>query len=75
MYKDKLCTAEEAAAKVESGFVIDYGFFNGKPVAFDKALAARKDELKDVQIWTAVTLPPDTGDYKSRSHRGNFYAQ
>lgn len=57
-YKRKLCTAEEAAAAIRPGFWIDYGFFNGKPVVSDRALAARKDELKDVTILAAVTLPP-----------------
>jgi acyl-CoA hydrolase len=57
-YKRKLCTAEQAAAAIRPGFWIDYGFFNGKPVASDRALAARKDELKDVTILAAVTLPP-----------------
>ncbi|HOB12469.1 MAG TPA: acetyl-CoA hydrolase/transferase C-terminal domain-containing protein [Syntrophomonadaceae bacterium] len=58
MYKDKLCTAAEAVQCIESGDWVDYALFNGKPVACDQALAARKDELEDVKIMTAVTLPP-----------------
>lgn len=57
-YRDKCCTAEEAARAIKPGFWIDYGFFNGKPVACDRALAARKGELHDVVILSAVTLPP-----------------
>lgn len=57
-YKRKLVSADEAVKVVKSGDIVDYGFFNGKPVACDIALAARKDELKDVQIFSAVTLPP-----------------
>ncbi|MDO4539526.1 MAG: acetyl-CoA hydrolase/transferase C-terminal domain-containing protein [Syntrophomonadaceae bacterium] len=58
MYKDKLQTAAEAAKIVESGDWIDYAMFNGKPVAFDAALAERKAELSDVKLMTAVTVPP-----------------
>ncbi|NLT19846.1 MAG: butyryl-CoA:acetate CoA-transferase, partial [Syntrophomonadaceae bacterium] len=58
MYKSKLCSAEEAVRGIEDGSWIDYGFFNGKPILCDKALAARKDELKEIFILAAVTLPP-----------------
>lgn len=58
LYKDKLVTAEEAAKLVKPGYNINWGKFNNKPVAFDRALAARKDELHDVTITTAVSLPP-----------------
>ena len=56
-YKRKLVSAEEAVKVVKSGDIIDYGFFNGKPVVCDQALAKRTD-LRDVQIYTAVSLPP-----------------
>ena len=58
MYKDRLCTAEEAARIVQPGDWVDYAMFNGKPVAFDKALAARKEELSDIKVMVAVTVPP-----------------
>lgn len=58
MYQEKFTTPEEAAKLVKSGNYIDYGFFNGKPVAFDRALAARKSELQNVVIQTCVTLLP-----------------
>lgn len=58
MYNEKFCTAEEAAKFVKSGDFIDYGFFNGKPVAFDKALAQRKDELSNIVIQSCVSLLP-----------------
>lgn len=57
-YKRKLVSADEAVKVVKSGDIVDYGFFNGKPVVCDIALAKRKDELKDVQVYSAVTLPP-----------------
>ncbi|MGE5416828.1 MAG: acetyl-CoA hydrolase/transferase family protein [Acidobacteriota bacterium] len=58
MYKDKLRTPEQIAQLIEPGDWIDYGFFNGKPVACDKAIAARKNELSDIKIVAAVTVPP-----------------
>jgi acyl-CoA hydrolase len=57
-YKNKLRTPEQAVSPINSGDVIDYGFFNGKPVICDRALAERRHELKDVSIYTAVTVPP-----------------
>ena len=57
MYKAKLRTAEEAVSIVKSGDWIDYAMFNGKPVVCDRALGARKEELKDIKIM-AVTVPP-----------------
>jgi len=56
-YKRKLVTPEQAAQIVKSGDIVDYGFFCGKPVQFDQALAKRT-ELKDVQVYCAVTVPP-----------------
>ncbi|MGE5372518.1 MAG: acetyl-CoA hydrolase/transferase family protein [Solirubrobacterales bacterium] len=58
MYQEKLVKAETAARVIESGDWLDYGMFNGKPIAFDKALAARKDELSDIFVTTGVTVPP-----------------
>lgn len=58
MYKEKLCSPEEAVKGVKSGDTIDYVGFNGKVIECDKALAARKDELSDIKIYTAVSLPP-----------------
>ncbi|MCB2185880.1 MAG: acetyl-CoA hydrolase [Deltaproteobacteria bacterium] len=57
-YQGKLITAAQAAGLVNSGDLVDYGFFNGKPAAIDQALAARAGELEGVDIYAAVTLPP-----------------
>jgi len=57
-YREKLCSASEAVQSIRSGDWVTYGFFNGKPVACDHALAQRKDELNDVLIAGAVTVPP-----------------
>lgn len=58
MYKDKLCTAEEAVKVVKPGDWIDYAMFNGKPILCDRALAARKNELSNIKVMGAVTVPP-----------------
>lgn len=58
LYREKLVSAEKAAQIIKSGDWLDYGVMNGKPIAFDHALAARKDELKNVVITCAVTVPP-----------------
>jgi acyl-CoA hydrolase len=57
-YREKLVSAKEAVKVVRSGDITDYGFFNGKPVLLDQALAERAAELRDVCVYTAVTLPP-----------------
>lgn len=57
-YQEKLRTPEQAIQVIESGDWVDYGMFNGKPVACDRALAARKGELSDIKVMTAMTVPP-----------------
>lgn len=57
-YEAKLVAAEEAVKIVKSGDWIDYGFGHSKPIALDKALAARKDELKDINIRHVLSLSP-----------------
>lgn len=53
-YKKKLITAEQAAKLVKSGDWVQYGEFVQQPLEIDQALAARKDELKDVKIRTTT---------------------
>ncbi|MBP1700865.1 MAG: Acetyl-CoA hydrolase/transferase C-terminal domain containing protein [Deltaproteobacteria bacterium] len=55
-YRKKLVTPEEAVKVVKSGDWIEYGFGHTKPIALDKALAARKDELKDINIRHTLTV-------------------
>ena len=54
----RVITAEEAAALVKSGMWIDYGATLCQPDAFDRALAARKDELTDVKFRSCLTMRP-----------------
>lgn len=58
MYKEKLKSAQEVAGKVQPGEWIEVGMFNNKSVAFERELAARKNELSDMIVITAVSFPP-----------------
>jgi acyl-CoA hydrolase len=51
-------SAEQAASFVESGMWLDYGATHCQPDVFDKALAARKDELENVKIRTCISMRP-----------------
>jgi len=54
----KTITAGEAAAFVKSRDWVDYGGSLQAPVLFDRALAARKDELEGVRVRSCVTVAP-----------------
>jgi len=51
-------TAAAAAALVKSGDWIDYGISHCQPDVFDKALALRKTELRDVKFRSCLTVKP-----------------
>ena len=55
-YRRKLVTPEEAVKVIKPGDWIEYGFCVCAPIELDKALAARKDELKDINIRSGVTV-------------------
>lgn len=57
-YRRKLVSPDEAVKVIKSGDWIDYGSFCGQVRALDKALAKRKDELRDVKIWSCVNPYP-----------------
>lgn len=58
-YTNKLVTPQAAAEQaVRSGDWVDYGFGAGFPELMDKALAARKGELKDVRIRGGLVIRP-----------------
>lgn len=58
LYQSKLTTAEEAAKVVKSGDWVDFGWCTGTPDVLDKALAARAEELVDVNIRGGILLAP-----------------
>lgn len=51
-------SAEQAASLVKSGMWLDYGAMLGQPDVFDKALAARKDDLENVKIRSCISMRP-----------------
>ena len=57
-YRSKFVTAEEAAKAVQSGDWVDYGFGGGFPELMDKAIAARKGEVKDVKVRGGLVIRP-----------------
>lgn len=57
-FKSKLKCPEQAALLVKNGDWVVYNSFNGKPVAFDKALVQRRDELEDIKIIATLSVPP-----------------
>ncbi|HEY7801916.1 MAG TPA: CoA transferase, partial [Dehalococcoidia bacterium] len=48
LYKQRLTTADQAVAAVKSGDTVVFSIF--PPVTLPAALAARKDDLRDVTI-------------------------
>lgn len=57
-YRKKLVSADEAVKVIKSGDWVDFGLLTAQPVLLDEALAKRKEELKDVKLWTLLTLYP-----------------
>ena len=56
-YRNKTMTAEQAVAlAVKDGDWVDYGFGGGFPELLDKALAARKGELKDIKVRGGLVI-------------------
>jgi acyl-CoA hydrolase len=51
-------SAAEAAGLVKSGDWVDYGAVLSQPDVFDRALAARKTELRDVKIRACISTRP-----------------
>jgi 4-hydroxybutyrate CoA-transferase len=58
-YKSKLTTAEDAVRQVESGHRVYYSGNAATPYPIINALAARKDELKNVQLNHVLLLGKD----------------
>lgn len=51
-------SAEAAARLVKSGDWVDYGVTLSQPDVFDRALAARKEELRDVKFRSCISVKP-----------------
>ena len=50
--------SEEAACFVKSGMWLDYGVGLCQPDVFDKALASRRESLRNVKIRSCLTMKP-----------------
>ena len=57
-YQAKFVTPEQAVKAVQSGDWVDYGFGAGFPELLDRALAARKGEVKDVKVRGGLVIRP-----------------
>lgn len=57
-YRNKFVTPETAAKAVRSGDWVDFGFGAGFPELMDKALAARREDLRDVKIRGGLVIRP-----------------
>ncbi len=57
-YKKKLVSAEEAVKIVKDGDWVDYSQCCSFPETLDAALAARKDQLRDVKVRNAISMKP-----------------
>jgi butyryl-CoA:acetate CoA-transferase len=55
-YAEKLITAKEAANMVKSGDWIDYGWTSATTAAVDKELAARAEELENVNVRGGILM-------------------
>ena len=51
-------SGEQAASFVKSGMWLDYGVALCQPDVFDKAVAARKEELENVKIRSCLSMRP-----------------
>ena len=58
-YADKIYTAAQAVAKVESGEKIIFGDWVSEPPALVEALVNRADELKGVEIIHGMSPGPN----------------
>lgn len=56
MYQEKLASAIDAASVIKSGDWVDYGWAITAPVAVDKALSLRIQELNDVKIRGGILV-------------------
>ena len=58
LYRKKRTEASEAVKIVKNGDWVDYSQVCSFPQALDAALAARRDDLRDVKVRSAVSMLP-----------------
>lgn len=57
-YRKKVVSSKQVAQMVKNGDRISYAGVHLKPAGFDRALAARREELSDVTVHALLTIPP-----------------
>lgn len=57
-YRKRLCSAEDAVSLVKDNDWVDYCQTCSFPTLLDAALAARRDELKNVKVRNAISMKP-----------------
>ena len=70
-YKKKLCSAEQAMARVRSGDRVVFAHASGEPLELVDALVARASELRDVEIVHMVAM--GKGEYAKPEYAQSFY--
>ncbi|ROS05813.1 acyl-CoA hydrolase [Sinobacterium caligoides] len=75
-YRTKLIGVDEAAALVESNDTIWSCGLSSQPIAFLQALARRKSELCNVEVYGGIVLQPFdilTGEYRGHINYCSFF--
>ena len=76
-YQSKLVSAADAATRVKSGDSIFTAGFSAMPFDFTEALAARKDELRDVEYYGCLSpycFKIFDGDYKGHINYSTIFS-
>lgn len=72
-YQKRLCSAEEAVSLIHAGDWVLPAHAAGEPVRLLEALMHRKNELRDVTIWTGVSL--SGSPWLSQEYEGVFHGR
>lgn len=74
--RSKFVSPETAAQAVQSGDWVDYGFGAGFPELMDRALAGRKEELRDVKIRGGLVIRPriEVVEQDPEQHAFTYYS-
>ncbi len=75
-YADKICTAAEAVAHIQSGDKIIFGDWVGEPPALVEALLERSSELENVEIIHGMSPGPNSyveEEYNEKFHHTSLF--
>ena len=71
IYRERLCTAEEAVSLIRSGDHVVFGHCAAEPTVLIDAMVANADSYRDVHIHHMQTLGP--GKYAQPQYKDNFH--